>query len=219
MWGGWTPIGAEATAGGYEVAFKLTGADLYTVWNTDANGNITTNAISSVSGSDASLQSIETSFQQDLNGDGVIGPPSHTSAAVSFGNSSTAGSATIIISSSGFQLSFTTIDAANTFNITLKSAPIIAPSAGNAVLTGTAASDTFVFSAHFGNDTVTGFQPGVDQVDLDHTLFASVADLLTHTADNAAGSAVVSVGADQSITFDQVSKLVLQQHASDFHLV
>jgi hypothetical protein len=217
VWGGWTPIGAEATAGGYEVAFKLTGADLYAVWNTDSNGNIASNAIGSVSGSDASLQSIETSFQQDLNGDGVVGPPSHTSAASS--DSSTAGSATITNAGSGFQLSFTTIDAANTFNITLKTAPIIAPGSGNAVLAGTAASDTFVFNAHFGNDTVTGFQPGVDQVDLDHTLFASVADLLTHTADNAAGSAVVTVGAGQSITFDHVSTQVLQQHAGDFHLV
>jgi serralysin len=217
VWGGWTPIGAEATAGGYEVAFKLTGADLYAVWNTDADGNITTNPIGSVSGSDASLQSIETSFQQDLNGDGVIGPPSHTSAAS--GDSSTAGSATITNASSGFQLSFTYIDAANNFSITIATAPIIAPGSGNAVLSSTAASDTFVFNAHFGNDTVTGFQPGVDQVDLDHILFASVADLLTHTADNAAGSAVVSVGAGQSITFDHVSTLALQQHASDFHLV
>ena len=40
MWGGWTLIGAEATATGYEVAFKF-GTNTYTVWNTDANGNIT----------------------------------------------------------------------------------------------------------------------------------------------------------------------------------
>jgi hypothetical protein len=59
----------------------------------------------------------------------------------------------------------------------------------------------------------------VDHVGLDHTLVASVADLFSHTADNAAGSAVVTIGHDQSITFDEVSKLVLQQHASDFHLV
>ena len=35
---GWAPIGAEKTASGYEVAWK-SGADLYTVWNTDAQGN------------------------------------------------------------------------------------------------------------------------------------------------------------------------------------
>jgi hypothetical protein len=181
-WGGWTPIAAETTGTSYDVAFKLTGSDLYTVWNADANGNITSNVIAPVPGSDPSLQSSETLFHQDLNGDGVIGLASGTSAAAA-------------------------------------ASPITAPVSGNAILTGTAASDTFVFNAHFGNDTVTGFQPGVDQVDLDHTLFASIADLLTHTADNGAGSAVVTIAADQSITFDSVSKLVLQQHASDFHLV
>jgi serralysin len=39
--GGWTPIGAEQTATGYEAASKIPGpgADDYTVWNTDSNGN------------------------------------------------------------------------------------------------------------------------------------------------------------------------------------
>ena len=78
-WGAWTPIGAEATATGYEVAFKVAGADQYTVWNTDANGNITADSIGSVTGSSLTLEAIETSFHQDLNGDGVIGlPPTST---------------------------------------------------------------------------------------------------------------------------------------------
>jgi serralysin len=180
-WGGWTPIGADATAGGYEVAFKLTGADLYTVWNTDANGNITTNPIASASGNDASLQSIETNFHQDLNGDGVIGPPSHTSPAAAV-------------------------------------APITAPASGNAILSGTAASDSFVFNANFGNDTVGGFRPGADHVDIDHSLFASVADIVAHTADNAGSGAASTIGGDHPVIFDSVAKLLLQ-HASDFHLV
>ena len=71
--GGWAPIGAEPTASGYEIAWKVTGADQYTIWNTDSNGNyISFSAV--VSGADNSLKSIETSFHQDLNGDGVIGP-------------------------------------------------------------------------------------------------------------------------------------------------
>ena len=81
QFGQWTPIGAEQTASGYEVAWKVTGADQYAVWATDSNGNYTSNIIDTVSGSDPTLQSIETSFQQDLNGDGSIGPattpPSH----------------------------------------------------------------------------------------------------------------------------------------------
>ncbi|MDA9437550.1 hypothetical protein XH98_00165, partial [Bradyrhizobium sp. CCBAU 51745] len=71
--GNWAPIGVEATAGGYEVAWKLAGADQYTVWNTDSNGNYLNNAIGAVSGGSVALESLEPSFHQDLNGDGVIG--------------------------------------------------------------------------------------------------------------------------------------------------
>ena len=73
QFGGWTPIGVEQTASGYEVAWKVTGADQYTVWNTDSSGNYTSNAIGTVPGS--SVAAFEPSFQQDLNGDNVIGPP------------------------------------------------------------------------------------------------------------------------------------------------
>ena len=72
QFGGWTPIGAEKTATGYEVAWKMAGADLYTVWNTDANGNYASD-IGTVSGSDPSLLRLEKSFAQDLNNDGQIG--------------------------------------------------------------------------------------------------------------------------------------------------
>jgi beta-glucanase (GH16 family) len=71
--GAWTPIGAEQTATGYEVAWKITGADQYEVWNTDSGGNYTSDT-GVVSGTSATLELLETSFQQDLNGDGVIGP-------------------------------------------------------------------------------------------------------------------------------------------------
>jgi hypothetical protein len=73
--GGWSPIGAEAISSGYEIAWKESGQDLYSVWNADTNGNYVSNAISSVSGSSPAFEAIETSFQQDLNGDGTIGLP------------------------------------------------------------------------------------------------------------------------------------------------
>ena len=73
-WGQWTPIGTEATATGYEVAFNLAGTNEYTVWNTDANGNLTSNPIGTVTGSSLTLQALETSFQQDLNHNGTVGP-------------------------------------------------------------------------------------------------------------------------------------------------
>ena len=72
QYGGWTPIGAEQTATGYEVAWKVTGADQYSVWTTDSNGNYTSNT-NILSGTSATLESLETSFHQDLNGDGIIG--------------------------------------------------------------------------------------------------------------------------------------------------
>ena len=84
---GWTPTGVEAKAGGgYQVAWKVTGADQYTVWYTDANGNFTSNATGGVSGSAASLKNFETVFLQDLNGDGVIG-----TSQVALGQNSAAG--------------------------------------------------------------------------------------------------------------------------------
>jgi len=72
QFGPWTPIGAAPTASGYEVAWKVTGADAYTVWNTDSSGNFMS-SIAALSASDPALQTLETSFQQDLNGDGHIG--------------------------------------------------------------------------------------------------------------------------------------------------
>src|SRR5450756_2114754 len=78
-WGGWEPIGAVQTSTGYMVAWELPGstpsANQYTVWNTDTNGNDTTNTIGTVSGTSTALEALETTFGQDLNGDGVIGIP------------------------------------------------------------------------------------------------------------------------------------------------
>ncbi len=68
--GAWTPIGTEQTAGGYEVAWKNPGADQYTAWNTDSSGNFVSDTIGIVSGASTALESLETTFHQDLNGDG-----------------------------------------------------------------------------------------------------------------------------------------------------
>ena len=71
--GTWTLIGAaQLEAGGYEVAWKNTATGLYTVWDTDADGNYVSDPIASVSGSSFALEDLEPSFQQDLNGDGFL---------------------------------------------------------------------------------------------------------------------------------------------------
>ena len=67
--GAWVPIGAVQTASGYDVAWKIPGANEYTVWSTDSNGNYIANIIGAVAGNDYALESIETTFNQDLNGD------------------------------------------------------------------------------------------------------------------------------------------------------
>ena len=69
-YGAWAPIAAEQTAGGYRVVWKVTGADTYTVWDVNSQGNYVSSPIGAVSGSDMFLQSLETSFAQDLNGNG-----------------------------------------------------------------------------------------------------------------------------------------------------
>jgi serralysin len=73
QFGDWTPIGAEKTASGYEIAWKSPGSNLYSLWNTDANGNYVGSIGGAMSGSDPTLVSAESLFQQDLNGDGQVG--------------------------------------------------------------------------------------------------------------------------------------------------
>ncbi|WP_445216641.1 M10 family metallopeptidase C-terminal domain-containing protein [Bradyrhizobium sp. Pa8] len=90
--GVWHAIGAEQSGSGYLVAWKINGADQYAVWNADSQGSYVSNAVMPTSGSDVALQSIETSFHQDLNGDGVIGVPAPAPATVieSYGSTSLA---------------------------------------------------------------------------------------------------------------------------------
>ena len=60
------------TAGGYEVAWQL--GNGFAIWTTDSNGNFVSNS-GALAGNSAALESFETSFHQDLNGDGTIGFP------------------------------------------------------------------------------------------------------------------------------------------------
>ena len=71
--GAWTPIAATQTAGGYDIAWQNAGANQYTVWTTDSNGNYAGNLVGAVSGNNYALESLESVFNQDLNGDGTVG--------------------------------------------------------------------------------------------------------------------------------------------------
>jgi len=49
------PVGAEKTASGYEVAWKATGFDQYTVRNTDSTGHFRSEPVVVVSGRNPAL--------------------------------------------------------------------------------------------------------------------------------------------------------------------
>jgi serralysin len=72
-------ITAEALIEGDPVVWEAQtaprcGADAYTVWSTDASGHYISNLIGATSGTTAALESFETIFDQDLNGDGSSPP-------------------------------------------------------------------------------------------------------------------------------------------------
>jgi hypothetical protein len=71
----YVPIGAEQIATGYDVASKNPGTNLYTAWNTDSKGNYISKIIGDLPANSSALEALETTFHQDLNGDGVIGLP------------------------------------------------------------------------------------------------------------------------------------------------
>ena len=100
--GTWAPIGAEKTATGYQVVWKEASTGLYTAWNTDNNGNYVSHVSTltgstsggSVSGTNSGLKLLETSFHQDLNGDGQIGASSAAAPTSSVASASSAAAPT-----------------------------------------------------------------------------------------------------------------------------
>ncbi|MCK1393563.1 hypothetical protein IVB29_22765, partial [Bradyrhizobium sp. 1] len=76
------PIGAEKTSTGYDVAWKVAGADQYIIWGVDSGGNFLSNLTSVESGSSNTIKSFESVFHQDLNGDGTIGSPGAAATTV-----------------------------------------------------------------------------------------------------------------------------------------
>ena len=50
----------------------------------------------------------------------------------------------------------------------------------NNVFRGLGGNDTFVFKPAFGHDTIVDFQPGQDAINIDHSLFFTLQDILDH---------------------------------------
>src|SRR5262249_31311992 len=143
--GSFNPSGAVKTSTGYEVAFSSNNTqpsvnNTYTIWNTDANGNFISTQLGAVSGASVALESAETTFQQDLNGDHVIG-------VVSGGTQSAQAGASRSDTTSAVTISGNTLEVPN--GGALQSGAVaFAPGAG-----GTLQLDD---SAHFGG-VVSGF--------------------------------------------------------------
>ncbi len=69
---GFAPVAVETISGGYEVMFQS--ASSFVGLDFDASGNFTQAATSLLAGSSYALESLETGFARDLNGDGTTGP-------------------------------------------------------------------------------------------------------------------------------------------------
>jgi hypothetical protein len=197
---GWTLIAAESTATGYEVAWKDATDNLYTVWNTDISGNFVNNPIGSVAPTSPALESLEPSFQQDLNGDGVTGVPATTQASGTASN----------VAPANFQ---STTGSSTAPSAGASAAETITLSSGATV------ADNFVFAPKFGQATITNFAPASDTIQIDHTMFADVSALLAATHDDVNGNAVITDAQHDAITFKNVTTAQLTAHQSDFHIV
>ena len=159
--GAWVPIGAVQTASGYDVAWENPGANKYTVWSTDSNGNYLANIISVVHGNNHALESIEATFNQDLNSDGVVGlyAPPGTTLHVSRSLAGPSGSTTI---GAGATLE---LKAADSASVTFQA------STGTLQL-----DDATTFNGQIFNFTGNGSLSGSDQIDLRNINYNSVQD-------------------------------------------
>ena len=86
----------------------------------------------------------------------------------------------------------------------------------NNVFRGLGGNDTFVFKPAFGHDTIVDFQPGQDVIDINHSLFLNLQDILASAAPSGADTVITDIAGD-TITLQNVAPANL--HISDFHLV
>jgi serralysin len=90
--------------------------------------------------------------------------------------------------------------------------------AGNVAPNPVRIPDVFVFKPDFGNVTIADFNPGLDSIEIDHSIFADAAALLAATHDDGLGNSVVTADAHDTITLLNVTKTQLNAHQGDFHV-
>ena len=84
--------------------------------------------------------------------------------------------------------------------------------------TAGAGNDTFVFNPHFGRDTVSNFDLNHDVLNFDPTLFANVANVLSHTHD-VNGNAVITFDSADTVTLLGITTAQLSAHQNDIHII
>ena len=72
QFGAWTPIGAEQSGQNFVVVWRNTVLNQYVTWTVDGNGNFLSQS-ALLSPTSFALESLETPFGQNLNGDGTTG--------------------------------------------------------------------------------------------------------------------------------------------------
>ncbi len=86
-------------------------------------------------------------------------------------------------------------------------------------MTGGGGPDTFLFRPDFGANTITDFDVHNDAIQLDKSIFSSVADILNHHTTDTVNGAVIDDTHGNTITLTHVTLAQLQAHANDFYLV
>lgn len=153
--GGWALIGAEqVTGGGYYLAWRYLGTDQYTVWTTDSNGNYSSVLLGVVSGSNSSLESLESTFHQDLNGDGIVGVPGPAGASPQAGGP--AGAAPLKEAGIAEQASFVLADVGGSNTVLLESLFHHGSNGGGAADAWATASSRFLFGVSSSEVTFNG---------------------------------------------------------------
>ncbi|MGA7804125.1 MAG: hypothetical protein WCB02_05810, partial [Bradyrhizobium sp.] len=172
---GWTPVAAAQTASGYEVAWQL--GNSFIIWNTDRNGNYLSQS-GVLSGTSAALESYESSFDYDLNGDGVIGTP--TTVIEATGN---------LVLSLSHMTQPATIDAGATLELT---------GADSGSITFKGATGTLVldhsteFTGQLLNLTGDGNPSSSDQIDLRDIAFAAGTTTVSYSGNASGGTLTIT---------------------------
>ena len=95
----------------------------------------------------------------------------------------------------------TMLEQSGPFGYTTAAAP-----SGNGTLTATAGPEVFDFaSGTFGQDTITGFNAGLDTINLAQALAGNFATLQQHTTTTADGSALITLDPSHSIALSGVA--------------